>query len=111
MDNGTEGQEKETRTELAAPGPTAITVASGKGLAVTEEGRKIPEAVFFEVKEGSGYRDEFKRVIKNNKETNGLWLESLDEHTVKERDERLDAFESGGLEGEREVESRAMGGE
>lgn len=29
-----------------APGPTAITVASGKGLFVAEAGRKIPVAVF-----------------------------------------------------------------
>lgn len=30
-----------------APGPTAITVASGKGLVVDDWGRKIPEAVFW----------------------------------------------------------------
>jgi hypothetical protein len=30
----------------AAPGPTAITVASGRGLEVAEDGRKIPDAVF-----------------------------------------------------------------
>ena len=29
-----------------APGPTAITVASGRGLDVAEDGRKIPDAVF-----------------------------------------------------------------
>jgi hypothetical protein len=34
------------RTASAAPGPTAMTVASGSGLAVAVEGRKMPEAVF-----------------------------------------------------------------
>jgi hypothetical protein len=29
------------------PGPTAITVASGRGLLVAEVGRKMPEAVFY----------------------------------------------------------------
>jgi hypothetical protein len=32
---------------LGAPGPTAITVASGSGLEVADEGRKIPVAVFY----------------------------------------------------------------
>jgi hypothetical protein len=31
---------------LGAPGPTAITVASGRGFDVAEDGRKIPEDVF-----------------------------------------------------------------
>jgi hypothetical protein len=31
---------------LGAPGPTAITVASGRGLDVADVGRKIPDAVF-----------------------------------------------------------------
>jgi hypothetical protein len=36
-----------TRPSLSgAPGPTAITVASGSGLDVAEDGRKIPVAVF-----------------------------------------------------------------
>jgi len=34
-------------TSLGAPGPTAMTVASGRGLEVAEVGRKIPEAVFY----------------------------------------------------------------
>lgn len=29
-----------------APGPTAITVASGRGLLVADVGRKMPDAVF-----------------------------------------------------------------
>jgi len=33
---------------LGAPGPTAITVASGKGLVVDEEGKKMPVAVFYQ---------------------------------------------------------------
>jgi len=33
-----------------APGPTAITVASGRGLLVAEVGRKIPVAVFYQKK-------------------------------------------------------------
>jgi hypothetical protein len=33
-----------------APGPTAITVASGRGLLVAEAGRKIPVAVFYQEK-------------------------------------------------------------
>ena len=32
---------------LGAPGPTAITVASGKGLFVADVGKKMPEAVFY----------------------------------------------------------------
>ena len=40
-----------TRPSLSgAPGPTAITVASGSGLDVAEVGRNIPDAVFFEFK-------------------------------------------------------------
>jgi hypothetical protein len=36
-----------TRPSLSgAPGPTAITVASGRGFDVAEDGRKIPVAVF-----------------------------------------------------------------
>lgn len=31
---------------LGAPGPTAMTVASGRGDWVAVEGRKMPEAVF-----------------------------------------------------------------
>lgn len=31
---------------FGAPGPTAITVASGRGLFVTEVGKKMPVAVF-----------------------------------------------------------------
>ena len=33
---------------LGAPGPTAMTVASGRGEVVAEEGRKIPDAVFYD---------------------------------------------------------------
>lgn len=33
---------------LGAPGPTAITVASGSGELVADEGRNIPEAVFYQ---------------------------------------------------------------
>lgn len=32
---------------FGAPGPTAMTVASGRGEVVAEEGRKIPAAVFY----------------------------------------------------------------
>jgi len=32
---------------LGAPGPTAITVASGNGLLVAEDGKKMPVAVFY----------------------------------------------------------------
>jgi hypothetical protein len=40
-----------TRPSLfGAPGPTAITVASGSGLDVAEVGRNIPDAVFFEAR-------------------------------------------------------------
>ena len=35
-----------TPSLLGAPGPTAMTVASGRGFAVAEEGRKMPVAVF-----------------------------------------------------------------
>lgn len=35
-----------TPSLLGAPGPTAMTVASGRGLLVAEVGRKIPVAVF-----------------------------------------------------------------
>lgn len=35
-----------TLTLFGAPGPTEITVASGRGLEVAEEGRKMPVAVF-----------------------------------------------------------------
>ena len=31
---------------FGAPGPTAMTVASGRGLLVADVGRKIPDAVF-----------------------------------------------------------------
>lgn len=31
---------------LGAPGPTAMTVASGRGLVVADVGRKMPVAVF-----------------------------------------------------------------
>ena len=33
-----------------APGPTAITVASGRGFDVAEVGRKIPDAVFYNIR-------------------------------------------------------------
>ncbi len=33
-------------TLLGAPGPTEMTVASGSGLLVADEGRKMPVAVF-----------------------------------------------------------------
>lgn len=39
-------EDKAELTSLGAPGPTAMTVASGRGLEVAEVGRKIPEAVF-----------------------------------------------------------------
>ena len=32
---------------VGAPGPTAITVASGRGVVVAEEGMKMPEAAFW----------------------------------------------------------------
>ena len=38
-----------TPSLLGAPGPTAMTVASGSGEAVADEGRKIPVAVFWVV--------------------------------------------------------------
>jgi hypothetical protein len=32
---------------FGAPGPTAITVASGSGEVVDDDGKKMPEAVFY----------------------------------------------------------------
>jgi hypothetical protein len=36
---------------FGAPGPTAMTVASGSGFDVAEAGRKIPLAVFYKGRE------------------------------------------------------------
>jgi hypothetical protein len=73
---------------FGAPGPTAITVASGRGLFVADVGRKMPVAVFCK-------RDiRIKRIGELQLGTHRLSLESLDENTVKQRNKRLDGLES-----------------
>lgn len=74
---------------FGAPGPTATTVASGRGEEVEVEGRKMPEAVFCarRVKKEKGEEGE---------STHGLWLEALDENAVEEGHDGAD-----GLDGER----------
>ena len=54
---------------LAAPGPTAMTVASGKGDAVADEGRKMPLVVFC------------RQLIRET--THRFRLEALDQNAVK----------------------------
>lgn len=66
-----------TPSLLVAPGPTAMTVASGRGEEVADEGRKIPVAVFYI---GSSAKH---RVAGSGTRTNRLGLESLDEDSVE----------------------------
>lgn len=76
---------------FGAPGPTAITVASGKGEEVAEEGRKRPVAVFWSKPYQRWYYPvEFR--------TRRLGFESLDEDTVEKRLYGTDGFECGCLE-------------
>jgi hypothetical protein len=81
-----------------APGPTAITVASGRGEDVADVGRRIPAAVFWcpfvefsTYSSPRGGRNEEKEVTG----TYCVWLETLDEDAVKEGDDGLDRFDCG----------------
>jgi hypothetical protein len=62
---------------LGAPGPTAMTVASGNGLLVAEDGKKMPVAVFY--KYALAYTDPPK--LQNG--TDCLRLKTLDQNTVQ----------------------------
>lgn len=74
---------------LGAPGPTAMTVASGRGLFVTEVGRKMPVAVFCD-KCASENRQKPSQL---GVTTHRLGLEPLDEDTVKQGHESLNGLE------------------
>jgi hypothetical protein len=77
---------------LVSPGPTAITVASGRVPEVAEVGKKRPEAVFCST---------VRRQQDASKELKGrtdcFWLEALNKDTVKERKHAFDRFERGSL--------------
>ena len=75
---------------LGAPGPTAMTVASGRGEVVAEEGRKMPVAVFCARQRGK----------KGQRGTHGLGLEALDQNTVQKRLYGADGLEGGSLVGQ-----------
>ena len=69
------------------PGPTAMTVASGRGLFVADVGRKMPVAVFCSgpiVNAG---------LYGRKTRTYCLSLEPLDENAVKQRNDSLDGLE------------------
>jgi hypothetical protein len=69
-----------------------MTVASGSGDAVAEEGRKIPVAVFYIISHVPIYLYRKQKGL-----TYCLGLESLNEDSVKEGLEGLDVLESSGL--------------
>jgi len=71
------------------PGPTAMTVASGRLPDVAEVGRNSPEAVFCRLVRG-------KKALRVGK-TYSIWLEPLDEDPVEERYNRLDGFKGRSL--------------
>ena len=73
----------------AAPGPTAMTVASGSGVLVTEVGRKMPEAVFCRQRQVSERHSSRLRAH----DTYGVRLELLDQDAVEERHDGLDGLE------------------
>lgn len=75
--------------EFGAPGPTAITVASGRGLEVAEDGRKMPVAVFCSPSAFFAGRMSGK--------PHCLGLEPLDKDSVEEGLEGADVLECGGL--------------
>lgn len=78
---------------LVNPGPTAITVASGRVPEVAEVGKKRPEAVFC----GTIRRQQDASKEWRGK-TNCFWLEALNKDTVKERKHAFDRFERGSLQ-------------
>ena len=91
---------------FGAPGPTAITVASGRGDDVADVGRRIPAAVFCGARNSSAIpRCQKKRkcIFKKKPTTEScpirntycVRLEALDEDAVKEGDDGLDRFDGG----------------
>ena len=79
---------------FGAPGPTAMTVASGSGEEVAEVGRKMPVAVFWS-------RNVCQHVLAFNCYccwfTHCVSLEALDQDTIEERDDGANGLD-GGLE-------------
>jgi hypothetical protein len=71
---------------FGAPGPTAMTIASGSGLLVAEDGRKIPVAVFCALGERSSAFEE-------GGETDCFRFEPLHQYAVEQRHNCLDGFE------------------
>src|SRR5258706_14329406 len=77
---------------LVAPGPTEITVASGRVPEVAEVGKKRPEAVFCNtIRHQQNASKEWRG------RTNCFWLEALNKDTVKERKHAFNRFERGSL--------------
>lgn len=68
-----------------------MTVASGRGWLVVDEGRKMPLAVFYCTYTRISHSD--KTEVKARMRTYSLGLETLDENAVEERDDRLDRLE------------------
>ena len=80
---------------FGAPGPTAMTVASGSGEEVAEVGRKMPVAVFWS---RNVCQHMYSRLIGiATGFTHCVSLEALDQDTVEERDDGANGLD-GGLE-------------
>jgi hypothetical protein len=86
-----------------APGPTAMTVASGSGVFVLDVGRNRPDVVFC-VRGRRNAQKQARRQWRVSKCihdtqacTHAFSLEALDEDAVEQRDEGLDGLERGGL--------------